>query len=125
MQKIISTALVFVYLILSGLIKPIEAFAVQNYTNNSVVSNSINKQKTVVKYLDDLEKYQTFIQVNQTKIFDNLKKTQNFNFGFGEDFIRLSENLKSNLYFKTFNYNNSLKNNKYRNIKYIVSPRAP
>ena len=49
MQRIISVILVFIHISLFGLIKPIEAFAVQHYADNVVVSNSFNKQKTVTQ----------------------------------------------------------------------------
>ena len=125
MQRVISIIFIFIYLSLFGLIKPIEAFAVQHYTGNVVVSNSVNKQKTVVKYLDEIEKYRTFIQVNQTKISDNFNKNQNFNFGLDEDFVKLGEKTQRNLYFSQFIYNNFLTSYKYKNIEYLIFPRAP
>ena len=125
MQRIISVILIFIHISLFGLVKPIEAFAMQYYADNVVVSNSFNKQKTVVKYLDEIEKYSTFIKVNQTKISDNSYKNQNFNFGFDEDFVKLSEKTPCNLYFSSFLCNNFLTSYKYKNIKYLIFTRAP
>ena len=121
MQRIISVILVFIHISLFGLIKPAEAFAIQHYADNVVVSNSFNKQKTVVKYLDEIEKYRTFIKVSQTKISDNSYKNQNFNFGF----VKLSEKTPCNLYFNYFIYDNFLTSYEYKNIKYLIFPRAP